>query len=164
VGLSIRRSGPARAPYFLCTPAGDGDLGGPLQRLLSREGTSTTENPPTTALVSGYGAFGDRPVGGHDARALTYHSAAENPHAGVLGLLHHLVRRLGHVGQLLLGEGHRAVIERDQVSRHLMAPCPGGLLRRLVPLLRTRSGSDRLPAKFSKRLIIASHDTRSLVR
>ena len=35
----------------------------------------------------------------------------------------------GHGGQVLRGEGHPAVIERDQVSRHLLAPCPGGLYR-----------------------------------
>jgi hypothetical protein len=45
---------------------------------------------------------------------VAFQPAAENPHACILGLLDHLVRGLGHVGQLLLGEGHRAVIERDQ--------------------------------------------------
>jgi hypothetical protein len=32
------------------------------------------------------------------------------------------VRSLAHGGQLLLGEGHGAVIERDQVKRQLMTP------------------------------------------
>ena len=80
------------------------------------------------ALLSG--AVRDRPVGAHHAHLFVgVQSAAEDPDAGVLGLLNHRVRSLGHVGQLLLGEGHRAVIERDQVSRHLMTPCRGGLLR-----------------------------------
>src|SRR5487761_1357408 len=51
---------------------------------------------------------------------------AEHPHAGILGLLDHCVRSMGHVGQILHGKGHRAFIDRNQVLRHLMTPCPGG--------------------------------------
>src|SRR6185437_14521109 len=71
-------------------------------------------------------AVGDRSVGGHDARPLAFQPGAENPYAGVLGLVNHFERGLAHLGQVLLGKRHRAVIERDQVPRHPLAPCPGG--------------------------------------
>src|SRR5262249_31111158 len=63
------------------------------------------------------------------------------------------IAALGHVGKLLLGEGHPAVIERDQVPRHPCLPClPAASSGRLSPLLRTpRSGSDTLPTAFSRR-------------
>lgn len=38
----------------------------------------------------------------------SFKPAAEHAHAGVLGLLGHRVRSLGHVGPFLLGKGHRA--------------------------------------------------------
>src|SRR5688572_32673935 len=65
----------------------------------SREGTSTTENPPMYALLSGYGPSVTVPsVGGHHAHLFVgMQPAAEHPNAGVLCLLHHRVRCLGHV-------------------------------------------------------------------
>jgi len=60
-------------------------------------GTSTTENPPMYALLFG-------------------------PSVTVHGLLDYRVRSVGHIRQFLLREGHRAVIERDQIPRHLMTP------------------------------------------
>jgi hypothetical protein len=48
--------------------------------------------------------------------------AAEDPHAGVHGLLNHRVCGIGHGGQILLGEGHRALVERDQIPRHFTTP------------------------------------------
>ena len=48
--------------------------------------------------------------------------AAEHPHAGVDGVPDYRLRSLRHVWQLLRGEGHGAVIERDQVPRHLITP------------------------------------------
>lgn len=60
--------------------------------------TLSYANAPETSLVSGHGPYGDRLVGGHDARPLALPSAADNPHAGVLWPLHHLVRGPGHVG------------------------------------------------------------------
>ncbi len=62
--------------------------------------------------------------------------AAEHPYAGVLGLPDHRVRSVGHVGQLLLGEGHRAIIERDQIPRHLITPLSAACSDR-ISLLRT---------------------------
>jgi hypothetical protein len=47
---------------------------------------------------------------------------AQHRLAGVRSLLNHRVRSLGHIGQLVLGEGDRAVIDRDQLLRHLMTP------------------------------------------
>ena len=49
------------------------------------------------------------------------------------------MRSLGYVGQLLLGEGHRAVIERDQIPRHLTNPFLDQLLRPLTRYGRVRS-------------------------
>src|SRR4029450_5839225 len=64
----------------------------------------------------------------------------------------HLVRGLGHVGQILLGEGHRAVIERNKGPRHLIASCPAdpAAASHLNPRT-TRPGSDTLPEEVLTR-------------
>jgi len=49
-------------------------------------------------------------------------TAAEDPHAGVLGVVDHGVRGLHHLRQLLLGHLQGALGERDQVLRHLTLP------------------------------------------
>ncbi len=59
-------------------------------------------------------------TGRDDARPLALHPSAEDPHSCLLGRPDHPVRGIVCCGQLLLGEGHRAIIERDQVLRHLM--------------------------------------------
>src|SRR5262249_41487620 len=77
---------------------------------------------------------GDRPVGAHHSHAylvVGIHTPGEHPYAGVLGLPDHRVGGIGDVRHLLLGdEVHRAVVERDQVPRHLTTPfsaaCSGG--------------------------------------
>src|SRR5262249_56813415 len=52
---------------------------------------------------------------------------AETPDAGVHGFLHYLMSGLADVGNFLGRDMvHRAVIERDQISRHLMSPLYGG--------------------------------------
>src|SRR5438105_9331476 len=92
----------------------------------SREGTSTTQNPP---MASGYGPSVSVPS---VATMLAFwcSSPPAKTHAGVHGLLDHLVCGPGHGRHVLVWDVvHRVRIERDQVSRHLMAPCPGGLLR-----------------------------------
>ena len=45
----------------------------------------------------------------------------------------------GELGQLLLGKGHRAVVERDQIPRHLATPFLGRLFRPLTPASDTRA-------------------------
>src|SRR4051794_23177771 len=85
----------------------------------SREGTSTTQNPP---MASGYGPSVTVPS---VATMLAFwcSSRRRNPHAGVHVLLDHLVCGPGHGRDVLVWDVvHRVRIERDQVSRHLMAP------------------------------------------
>ena len=101
-----------------------------------REGTSRIEKPPTTALVSGNGPSLTDPSAGDDARLLTLDTPAEDPHPGLLRRSDHLVRSLGDLGQVLLREGHRSVVERDQVSRHVIAPPSRDLSGRLNSLAR----------------------------
>src|SRR4029077_18613252 len=109
-------------PDLLSTTTGDCELGGPLHRLLACWRLDDRE-AAEVLLALRVRAVGDRPVGAHDDRFLEdCQPAAEHPHASVLGLVHHRVRSVGHGGQFLLGEGHRAIIERDQVPRHLTTP------------------------------------------
>jgi hypothetical protein len=58
-------------------------------------------------------------------------SAAEYPYPGVRGFIDHCVCSIGYCWQLLLGEGHSAVIERDQVKGHsinsLSGPAPAAI-------------------------------------
>src|SRR5262249_21066248 len=87
-------------------------------------------------------AVGDRPIGGHHPHAhlvVGIHTPGEHPSPGVLRLPDHRVRRLGHGGPFLLGdEVHRAVIERDQIPRHLTTPFSAVCFPPLT-LLRTRA-------------------------
>src|SRR3954453_1990784 len=78
--------------------------------------------------------------------------SGEDPHPGVLGLLPHRARGLDHVGEFLLGEDHRAVVERDQVLRHPMTPLPAPTCSRLSALLPTAlPGSDASLAEILSR-------------
>jgi hypothetical protein len=77
----------------------------------SREGTSTTQNPP---MVSGYGPSVTVPSVATTLAFWVFQSAAENPDAGVHGLRDHLVRGPGHGWHVLVGDVvHRVGIERD---------------------------------------------------
>src|SRR5688572_15699796 len=65
--------------------------------------------------------------------------AAEHPNAGVLCRLRHRVRRLGHLGEILRGKRHGAVIERDQIPRHLTTPFSEACSVRISPSTGTRA-------------------------
>src|SRR5262249_53574590 len=109
-------------PDLLGTAAGDGDLRGPLECLLAGGHVDDRESAD---VLFGLGVLTvhDRPISGRNARPLAFQPAAETPHACVYRLLHHLVRGPTHVGNVIGRDViHRAVIERDQVSRHLMTP------------------------------------------
>src|SRR4026209_387902 len=67
------------------------------------------------------------------------HPPAEHPNAGVPCLLHHRVCSLGYVGEILLGKRHCAVIERDQIPRHLTTPFSGLLGTRISAWRRKRA-------------------------
>jgi hypothetical protein len=49
------------------------------------------------------------------------------------------VRCLGHVGEILLGKRHCAVIERDQIPRHLTTPFSVACSGRISAWRRTRA-------------------------
>src|SRR5512138_1974429 len=66
-----------KLPYLLRTPACDGDLGSPRQRLLAC-GHFDDHEPANDLLRLRVRAVGDRPVGGHDARPLALESATEH--------------------------------------------------------------------------------------
>ncbi len=57
--------------------------------------------------------------------------------------LHHRVRCLGHVGEILLGKRHCAVIERDQIPRHLTTPFPAACSGRISPSCGHPRNGDR---------------------
>src|SRR5262249_50620114 len=102
-------------------------LAGP-PRAPPREGAAATREPPADALLSRCGPAVRRPSGGPPVTPpLPLHPAPEPPPPPALGLGAPPRRSLGHVGQTLPRERHRAVIERDQVPRHLPPLCPGGL-------------------------------------
>lgn len=58
------------------------------------------------------------PSGATITGPLALQTGARDPHSGVLGFLDDLMRRLVHAVKILVGNGHRAIIERDEVSRH----------------------------------------------
>ena len=96
------------------------------------------------ALLSGYGPSVTVPSSGHHAHLFVgMQPAAEHPDAGVLCLVHHRVRCLGHVGKVLLGKRHRPVIERDQIPRHLTTPFSAACSGRISPCYRHSRIGDR---------------------
>src|SRR6476659_4937186 len=64
-------------------------------------------------------AVRDRPVGRHHARVLVLQPGAVEPNTGSCGLPLHGTHGLCHVGQVLPGEIHVAVIEQDHVAGHV---------------------------------------------
>ena len=136
---------------ILRTPAGDRELRGPLQRRLPG-GYVDDRHAADELLALRVRAVGDHPVGGHHGvfhvAVVVSQPAGEDEHAGIHGLLAYRVGGLAHGGPVLVGDVvHRALLERDQVLRHLIAPCLGGRPPTASsPLLRTaRSVSDTLP-------------------
>ena len=106
----------------------------------SREGTSTTENPPMYAFALRVWAVGDRPVRGHHAHLFPgMQPAAEHPNAGVLCLLHHRVRCLGHVGEVLRGKRRKL---RAYVEEHGRGDIVG-LVTNAAYQLGAQSGTER---------------------
>ena len=126
----------------LTLQTGGGRISGQVELVTTTEATSVSTGARVGSLIG-------TARGQLDVNACPDEDGIAEGDAGLLGLLDHLVRGLGHVGQLLLGEGHRAVIERDQVSRHLMAPSPGGIFR--LPLTAAwMSGTRRALSRRSR--------------
>src|SRR5579859_6168168 len=109
--------------YLLRTATGNSDLCGPFQRGVPGrhidDGESADEVPGLRIGAIVHCAVHSH----HRCQARIAESARKDEDAGILGLLDHSARRCGHVRHVFVGKSHCAIVERNQVSRHLWAPC-----------------------------------------